>query len=62
MVTWMRHLEHGRHPAIGAEVEELKKSGWFLDEKKKEAAAEVAPVEVVEVEEVKRRGRPPRGA
>tara|TARA_R110000822_G_scaffold203791_1_gene340637 strand:+ start:749 stop:931 length:183 start_codon:yes stop_codon:yes gene_type:complete len=60
MVTWMRHFEHGRHPAIGAEVDELKKAGWFFDEKKKEVMAEVAPV--VEVDEVKRRGRPHRGA
>jgi hypothetical protein len=30
MVTMMEHPKHGRHPAMGHEIEALKASGWTV--------------------------------
>jgi hypothetical protein len=30
MVTMMQHPQHGRHPAMGHEVEPLKAQGWIV--------------------------------
>jgi len=58
MVTWMEHEKHGRHPAIGQEVESLKNQGWTIYVKHKNADDKVIPSAVTETPTVMKRGRP----
>lgn len=56
MVTWMEHEKHGRHPAIGQEVEALKNQGWTIYVKNKKTDDHVQLI--AETLTVIKRGRP----
>lgn len=61
MVTWMAHEKHGRHPALGGEVEELKKQGWTIYVKNKKTDddhAQLIESPISETLTVTKRGRP----
>ena len=30
MTTMMEHPKHGRHPAVGSEIESMKENGWTV--------------------------------
>lgn len=52
MVTMMEHPKHGRHPAVGSEVEALKAQGWTVMPPKQKQE------QVVAVQEEPRQKRP----
>jgi len=63
MITWMTHELHGKHPAVGTEIEEMKKNGWVVYEKPVKIITVDTPKEILaeEVQIVKKRGRPHKG-
>lgn len=54
MVTWMEHPKHGRHPAVGGEIDGLKANGWTICAPKKEDGI-ADPIKMNDTERVKRK-------
>jgi hypothetical protein len=57
----MQHDKHGRHPAVGAEVEQLKRDGWTFYVKNNKSSDEhlkLIKAPISEAFPIIKRGRP----
>lgn len=54
MTTMMQHPKHGKHPAVGHEIEYMKANGWTVCPPK--AKAEFVPITQEHIDLIKREG------